>query len=345
MTGAGKVLFFLLRQLRHDFPQHEYAVINSGNRGNWRLPRQLLWEQIQFPWLARRLKADLLHVPGGTSGPILRNRPLVMTVNDIAPTRHPEFLPNFRSRWYWGRWVPVTARLADCVVVPSISTKRDLIEVIQMPEGRIHVIPPGVPLDPLEPFNRVSVEKVRKAYNLPERYLLYVGTIDRRKDYPTLLRALHQLNTKIHLVIAGSLIRGRTDFLQLVERLGLTKRVRFMGYVPDQELPGLYKGAVAFVYPSFYEGFGLPVLEAMACGTPVVTYNTTSLPEVIGEGGILLDLPVSPQTLADQVSRVLEDETLRFELVRRGLEQAKRFQWQTTARLMLEAYEVLATGP
>lgn len=343
LTGGGKALAFLLRQLRQDFPQHEYAVLSPGARGRWRVPRQLFWEQVQFPWRALRLGANLLHAPGGTSGPVLRHRRLVMTLHDIAPTRHPEFLPHSRSRWYWGRWVPWTARLADCVLVPSESTKRDLVELARIPEARIRVIPLGIPLDPADPADPAAVEKVRGKYGLPERYILYVGTIDRRKDYPTLLQALHGLDVGIHLAVAGSVIGGRTDFPEMIERLGLGDRVRLLGYVPDEDLVGLFRGAAAFVYPSFYEGFGLPVLEAMAVGTPVVTYRTTSLPEVVGEAGILLDPPVSPQALAAEIARVIEDETLRCELVGRGFEQAKRFDWRTTARLTLEVYEALAS--
>ena len=266
-----------------------------------------------------------------------------MTLHDIAPTRHPEFLPHSRSRWYWGRWIPWTARLADCVLVPSASTKRDLVELARIPEARIRVIPLGVPLDLADAADPAAVEKARGKYGLPERYILYVGTIDRRKDYPTLLQALHGLDVGIHLAVAGSVIAGRTDFPQMIEQSGLGDRVRVLGYVPDEDLVGLFRGAAAFVYPSFYEGFGLPVLEAMAVGTPVITYRTTSLPEVVGEAGILLDPPVSPQALAAEIARVIEDETLRCELVGRGLEQVKGFDWRTTARLTLEVYEALAS--
>lgn len=341
LTGAGKALARLLRQLREDFPQHEYRVLSPGSMAGWRLPQQLFWEQVRLPFQAARLNAHILHVPGGTSAPLLHQRNLVMTVHDIAPTRHPEFLPHARSRWYWGRWVPFTARVADRLIVPSEATKRDLVECLRFPGDRIHVIPWGLTLDPAEAVSPAVVEKVRSIYHLPERYLLYVGTIDRRKDYKTLLEALQRLRKGIGLVVAGTVIAGRTDFPQLIERLGLAERVRLLGYVPDQDLPVLYREAAAFVYPSFYEGFGLPVLEAMACGTPVITYNTTSLPEVAGEAGILLDLPVSPETLAAQIIRVLEDEALRLELVARGIKRAARFNWRETANLTIQAYEAL----
>jgi glycosyltransferase involved in cell wall biosynthesis len=263
-----------------------------------------------------------------------------MTIHDMAPTRDPELLPHSRSRWYWGRWIPFTARFAEALLVPSQATKLDLVRLGRISEDRIHVTPWGVPMDP-DDCPPETIERVKRAYRLPERYLLYVGTIDRRKDYATLLRALLRLDQPLSLVLAGTLIEGRTDFPALVERLGLGARVRFLGYVPQEDLPALYRGAAAFVYPSFYEGFGLPPLEAMACGTPVVSYNAASLPEVVGEAGILLDPPWTPEALAAEIHRLLEDEALRLELRARGFEQAKRFDWAETARRTVRVYEAV----
>ena len=344
LTGAGKAFAFLLRRLRADHPRHDYVLLAHERRAAWRLPRQLFWEQVELPVRACRAGADVLHVTGGTAAPLVRRGRLVMTVHDLAPTRHPELLPGPRSRWYWGRWVPRTARAADLVLVPSAATRRDLVTLAGVPEARIRVVPWGVALDAALPPPAEAIERARAAYGLPGRYLLYVGTIDRRKDYGTLLEALGHLEPRLHLVVAGTVIEGRTDFRERVARLGLGDRVRVLGYVPERDLPALYGGAAAFVYPSFYEGFGLPVLEAMACGTPVVTYRTTSLPEVVGDAGVLLDLPVAPAALAAELGRLAEDGAWRRELVRRGLARAARFDWGVTARLTVEAYEALVTG-
>jgi glycosyltransferase involved in cell wall biosynthesis len=137
-------------------------------------------------------------------------------------------------------------------------------------------------------------------------------------------------------------IAGRTDFPDVVARLDLGRRVIVLGYVPERDLPGLYRGAAVFVYPSFYEGFGLPVLEAMACGAPVVTYRTTSLPEVAGDAAILLDSPVAPEALAAAVTRVMRDADLARCLVERGLARAATFDWRTTAAVTARVYEALA---
>ena len=342
LTGAGKVLVGLLRRLREDFPRHEYVQLRPRASGAWRLPRQLLWEQAELPWRAARARADVLHVAGATSAPLLRRGGLVMTVHDLAPTRHPALLPGARSRWYWGRFVPLTARFADRVIVPSFATQRDLVELAGVPPERVRVIPWGLTLDAAGPPAAAELARVRAAHALPARYLLYVGTIDRRKDYRTLLGALARLDPALHLVLAGTLIAGRTDLPELVARLGLGPRVRLLGWVPEADLPALYAGAAAFVYPSLHEGFGLPVLEAMACGTPVVTYNTTSLPEVAGPAAILLSLPVTAEALAAALARAAGDLATREELIGRGFEQVKRFDWRRTAALTLEVYESLA---
>ena len=337
-TGAGKALRYLLRQLRLDFPHHEYITCDPRGAASWRLSRQLLWEQIGLPWRASRFGADVLHVPGGNSAPILRGSRLVMTVHDLAPTRYPDLLPPGPGRWYWSRWVPFTARFANRLLVPSASTKRDLVELARVPEGRIGVVPWGVPLDRLDAG---SVDGVCTAYGLVDPFLLYVGTIDRRKDYPTLLRALQRLDPAISLAVVGTVIAGRTDFPETVRTLGLERRVKVLGYVPEGDLSALYRAASVFVYPSFYEGFGLPVLEAMACGTPVVTYRTTALPEVTGDAARLLDPPVTPDMLAAEIRSILDDPGLRRELRARGLAQARRFDWRTTARLTVEVYEAM----
>jgi glycosyltransferase involved in cell wall biosynthesis len=337
-TGSGKALRYLLGRLRADFPRHEYLTCEPAGAASWRLSRQLLWEQVELPLHALRLRADVLHVCGGTPGPFVTPTKTVMTVHDLAPTRHPELLPHARSRWYWGRMVPRAARRAHAVLVPSAATKRDVVALAGVPEARVHVAPWGVPL---ETAGAATADDVRAAYGLPGDYVLYVGTIDRRKDYRTLLGAMGQLGEETVLVIAGTVIAGRTDFPQTVARLGLDRRVRMLGYVPDRDLPGLYRGASVFVYPSFYEGFGFPVLEAMACGTPVITYRTTSLPEVAGDAAILLDPPVPPETLASTITRVTRDADLRRSLIERGLARVASFDWRSTAAVTAGVYEAL----
>jgi glycosyltransferase involved in cell wall biosynthesis len=338
-TGSGKALRYLLGRLRADFPRHEYLAWEPAGASGWRLWRRLLWEQIELPLRAFRLGAHVLHVPGGSPGPLAPPTKTVMTVHDLAPTRHPELLPHARSRWYWGRMVPRAARRAHAVLVPSAATKRDLVALAGVREDRVHVAPFGVSLDLAA---AAPADEVSRTYGLPSGYVLYVGTIDRRKDYRTLLDAVLQLRPDRALVVAGTVVAGRTDFAETVARPPLRGRVWVLGYVPEPHLVGLYRGASVFVYPSLYEGFGLPVLEAMACGTPVVTYRTTSLPEVAGDAALLLDPPVSPKTLACAIERVAEDGELRRSLIERGLARAASFDWRTTAAVTAGVYEALA---
>jgi glycosyltransferase involved in cell wall biosynthesis len=342
LTGAGRVAQAVLSALRRDHPNDAYAVIRPGDRSRWRIPQQLWWDQARFPWRAWRAGADLLVSPA-MSGPILRERPLVLTVHDLAPSRHPEWLPTRRSRWYWGRWIPLTARRATAVLVPSEATRRDVIDLARVGPERVHVVPPGAPL-PVRQVPSAEIDAVRRRHALEGPYLLYVGTVDRRKDLATLVRALELLPESLSLALAGTLIAGRTRLPEIVQECGLRQRVRFLGFVPDADLPGLYAGAAAFVYPSHFEGFGLPPLEAMACGAPVLSYNVTSLPEVIGDAGVLLDLPVGPEDLAKAIGRLLDDDRLRAELVARGRERVSRFDWRITARLTHEVYERCLDG-
>jgi glycosyltransferase involved in cell wall biosynthesis len=341
-TGAGKALKYLLERLRKDFPRHEYVTCEPAGAMSWRLSRQLLWEQVELPLRALRLGADVLHVASGTPGPFVTTTKTVMTVHDLAPTRHPELLPHARSRWYWGRMVPRMARRAHAVLVPSAATKRDVVALAGVPEARVHVAPFGVPL---ELTGGATADEVRQTHGLPARYLLYVGTIDRRKDYRTLLGALAQLAPEIALVVAGTVIAGRTDFPETVARLGVERRVRMLGYVPERDLPGLYGGAAVFVYPSFYEGFGFPVLEAMACGTPVVCADATSLPEVVGDAGLLVH-PGDIDAMAAALLRILGEPDLRASLAERALQRAAQFSWRTAAQQTLEVYRrVRAASP
>jgi glycosyltransferase involved in cell wall biosynthesis len=337
-TGAGNVLRWLLARLRVDAPQHEYVVLTPAAAG-WRLRRHLWWEQVEFPRQAARLRADVLHVPGGTSTPLLRHRRrTVVTLHDLALRVHPEWLPRGPGRWYWARWVPWTAAFADCVLVGSRAARGDAVRFARIAERRLRVTPWGVPPDMAQGPALGAAEAARRRHRLPDGYLLYVGTVDRRKDFGTLLAALDRVDPRVALVVAGTVIAGRTDFEADVDRLGLRPRVRVLGYVPRADLPGLYAGAGAFVYPSLYEGFGLPVLEAMACGVPVVTYNVSSLPEVAGDAAVLLDPPLSPPALAVALTRVLTDAGFRADLIARGRARARSFDWGATARATLDAY-------
>ncbi|MBC8248346.1 MAG: glycosyltransferase family 4 protein, partial [Anaerolineales bacterium] len=248
--------------------------------------------------------------------------------------------------------VAAAARKAEAIITVSQASKRDIVRYLRIPPDRIHVTyeAAGEAFQPVEdeacpePSRRAQLAGIRQKYDLPKRYLLYLGGFDQRKNIPTLLRAFALLVNKqqqARLVIAGRL-PGRDNPLfpdpcRLVRELEVEEKVIFTGWVAEEDKPALLSGATAFVFPSLYEGFGLPPLEAMACGAPVIASNRSSLPEVVGEGGILVG-PTDAEALAEAMEVLLMDDILRVELRTRALAQAARFSWRQTALETLVVY-------
>ncbi len=344
--GFSTYLGSLLEGLRRRSRDISCVCWEAKGRATWRLPHQVWWDQVSIPWRAQRDQVGLIHVPA-FSAAVVRPCPLVFTVMDLMFTRYPEWLPSRRARWYWSRWIPYTARRASAVIAPSEATRHDLITLARVPPERITVIP--LALDSL--FERrpsaEAVDRYRRQRSLQARYVLYVGSLDRRKDLSGLLGAFAVVRDRfpdLRLVLTGHLIRGRVNLETELARAKIADRVIVTGVVPDEELPLLYAGASLFVYPSLYEGFGLPPLEAMAMGTPVVTYRAASLPEVVGEAGLLVDPPFGQEPLAEAMRRVLADQALREELVSRGSTQAGRFTGQQMVERTVAMYAECLTA-
>ena len=212
--------------------------------------------------------------------------------------------------------------------------------LLHVPAGRIRVIYPGVDAD-FRPLPPEEVEDFRRRRGLPERYFLYVGNLEPRKNLLRLVQAYARLRPSgVPLILAGARGWGYAELFQEVEALGLADRVLFPGFIPREELPLWYNGAEAFFYPSLYEGFGLPPLEAMACGTPVVVSTAASLPEVVGTAGLQVAAE-DVEAMAETMRRLLEEPELRAELGRRGLAQARNFRWEKMARETADLYRQL----
>ncbi|MEW5718373.1 MAG: glycosyltransferase family 1 protein [Chloroflexota bacterium] len=285
---------------------------------------------------------DVLHSPDFIP-PAWTRCPSVITMHDLAFMLYPRFLTRESARYY-GQ-VDVAARRADHIIAVSESTKRDTIRLLGVPESKVTVIHEAAhPL--FEPIADDSAgEFVRAHYNLPSEFILFVGTIEPRKNLPTLLRAFRRLrdNYKSEAVLA---IAGNRGWLveqvdQVIAELRLGDTVRFLGNVRNEELVYLYNAAKLFVFPSLYEGFGLPPLEAMACGTPVIVSNVSSLPEVVGDAGLLID-PEDVEALTVAMWRVLTDDKLRRELSEKGLKRAQTFSWERAAHETLAVYRQVA---
>jgi alpha-1,3-rhamnosyl/mannosyltransferase len=275
-------------------------------------------------------------------------RPTVLTVHDLIPLLFPR-QSTWQARLLF-RWaLSLALRASHRVIAVSESTARDLQQYFHTPSERVSVIPEA-PDPTFYPRPPAEVAAVRRKYGLPAPFVLYVGSNKPHKNLPRLIEAWSLLTphvshftfhaSRFTLVIAGVWDPRYPEPRLLAERLGL-QNVRWLGPVPEADLPALYSAATLFVFPSLYEGFGLPVLEAMACGVPVICSNTSSLPEVAGDAALLVD-PTDVRALAAAITDLLEDESRREEMRERGLQQAARFSWERTAAMTLEMYREVA---
>ncbi len=314
-------------------------------------PRRLtqLWHRLRIPlpieWLTGPL--DILHAPDFVAPPT-RARTLV-TIHDLSYMVHPECaVPGVAA--FLRDAVPRALQRADAIVADSESTRRDLQRLLKIAPERVSVVYPAVD-ERFRPLPPEVCEPVRRRLRLPPRFILFVGTIEPRKNLVRLLEAFARIDPAalrdggddLFLVIAGRRGWMYQPVFETIERLRLGDRVHVLDFVADSDLPIVYNLAQAFVYPSIYEGFGLPPLEALACGTPVMTSDNSSLPEVVGAAALLAPAD-DVEALSDGMIRLLNDSALRDRLRQAGLEQARRFRWEASARQIIEHYHSLSTG-
>lgn len=288
----------------------------------------------------RRRPVDLLHVQ--YTAPPFAPCAVVPTIHDLAFEHLPETFK--RRSWMQLRLtVRRTARRAAHIITVSEFSRRDIENTYRIAPERITVTPEAAS-KVFSPADAAEIERVRAHYKIEGDYLLAVGSIQPRKNLARLLEAYSDLlRARTHaklprLVLVGKRAWLYEETLRSVNLFGLASNVVFTGYVPERDLPPLYSGALCFIYPSYFEGFGLPPLEAMRCGTPVITGNRTSLPEVVSDAGVMVD-PFDKDAMAKAIGRVVDDAPLRQTLRERGFERARMFDWRETARLTLKAYE------
>jgi glycosyltransferase involved in cell wall biosynthesis len=303
-----------------------------------------LWHRLRLPIPVEAVTGplDVFYSPDFVLPPTRRATRTLLTVHDLSFLHYPDhFVPKLVR--YLSRVVPRSIARADRVLADSESTRADLIERLDVPPDQVQVLYSGVDARFRPELEPGEAERLRARYGLDEwPYVLSVGTVQPRKNYARLIRAFAGLKVEAQLLIAGGWGWLYRDILAEAEKHA--GRVRLLGFVDDADLPALYRSAALFAFPSLYEGFGLPVLEAMACGVPVVCSSASSLPEVAGDAALLVD-PHDTDGLAEAIARVLEDAGLRREMAARGLAQAARFTWEQAARQLLDLFASLSPQP
>jgi len=302
---------------------------------------RIAWEQLAAPLALRRERVDVLHGMAFVA-PWLSPCPTVITVLDLSFLRFPAAFKAFK-RTYLGLMTRLSVRRAAKVIAISESTRQDVIDLLGVPAERVERIYCGA--DPgYRPLPTGEVSAFRREKGLPPRFVLFLGTIEPRKNVTRLIEAFAALIAAeprqmagVPLILAGGRGWLSEPIYARVEELGLGDRVRFVGYVPEEQKALWYNAATCFCYPSLYEGFGLPPLEAMACGVPVVTSSVSSLPEVVGDAGLTVD-PLDRAALCEALRRALFDRDLRADLAVRGPARAQRFTWSEAARKTADIY-------
>lgn len=351
--GIGRYMKCLVEAILREGPQHDYLLIlppgadieipagsTNVTRYESRLKYYSVQEQVALPFIVRRYGADILHAPH-IMVPLLRPCPVVVTLHDVIPfTCDLPDPPSVLGRLYFRGMTRMAARLSHCIITDSQHSKSDIVRYLGTSPDKIEVIYPA----PDACFQPVRdgrlIEDVRQKHKLPGEFILYTGIYKPRKNHLGLLEAFRKLidgGVHTNLVIAGPMKDGETLLRQRAAGLGIADRVFFPGFVQDADLPALYSAAGLYACPSLYEGFGFTLLEAMACGTPVVSSPETSLAEVGGQAALFADAR-NPESFAAALARALTDHDFRAQMISAGFENVRRFSWCATARATLDAY-------
>ena len=355
--GIGTYIRNILIELSRLDRDTEYIVlcrpddVESGDvlGRNFRMvpepaPTYSIAEQYRIPLSLARERVDLVHEPHYVLPPLVRCRSVV-TIHDCIHLMFPQYLPSKLAYAYAKGSMWCASHQADRILTVSEASKRDILRFFTVSPDKVSVIYNAIDERFLTPANAERMELVRQRYQLDHPFVLYVGNIKPHKNIERLIdafgRARSQCPDGLKLIIIGDELSKYPGLRQSVHKHKLDKHVRFLGFQPTETLAAFYRLARAFAFPSLYEGFGLPPLEAMACGSPVVTSNVSSLPEVAGGAALLVD-PYDADAIASGIVQAVTDETLRADLIRRGLERARSFSWPQSVKKIHEIYMEVA---
>ncbi|HEX7486941.1 MAG TPA: glycosyltransferase family 1 protein [Vicinamibacterales bacterium] len=352
--GIGTYIRNLIHQLARIDHETEYVLLCRPQdrekivvpNQNFRLvvepaPVYSISEQIRIPMALRREHVDLFHAPHYVLPPLIHCRSVV-TIHDCIHLMFPQYLPGRLASAYARAQIWTAAHRSDRILTVSETSKLDILRRFRVPADKVTVVYNAIDERLATPLAEEDFERVRARYQLKDPFALYVGNIKPHKNLERLIDAFHELRQEtafesLKLVIIGDEISKYQGLRRAVHRHKLHKHVRFFGFVPLETLAVLYRLASVFVFPSLYEGFGLPPLEAMYYGTPVVTSNVSSLPEVVGDAAILVD-PYSSTSIAEGMRRALTDEDLRAWLHDRGMARAREFSWEQSVAQIRAVY-------
>jgi glycosyltransferase involved in cell wall biosynthesis len=355
--GIGTYIRNLLRQLARLDQENEYVLLCrpqdrqalASVGGNFRSVSETagnysIAEQVKIPWALRREKVDLFHAPHYVLPPLVSCKSVV-TIHDCIHLMFPQYLPNRLALLYARTSMTMAAKRATRVLTVSQSSKRDILKFMNVPADKIDVIYNAYDdrfgVEPREE----DVVRVRERYQLQGEFVLYAGNVKPHKNLARLIEAFHHVRDRglehVTLVLIGDDISKYAALRRAVHKHQLHKYVRFLGYLSEDTLAVMYRLAGVFVFPSLYEGFGLPPLEAMASGTPVVTSNLSSMPEVAGDAALLVD-PYDPTAIADGIYTVLTEPSVRRHLREKGIARASQFSWKASVRRVWDIYKEVA---
>lgn len=359
-TGIGNYTFSMIEKLHELDKENQYTFLwpdenpvpyipFKSHYSFYALPKDDEREDAEIPlWLSME-KADIFHLPqNGFRIPKTKTCKFIVTIHDLIPYFLPEMVrPSFLKRFT--REMPEIVESADHILTVSQFSKDDIVKLFKVPPQKISVVY-SAPTAAYQPYPEKPIRKyLGEKYGLKRPFILYAGGLNPRKNVAELIYAYSKIFRELHdleqLVILGGNSNHTNQLKLLVQSLGLESDVIFPGFVESTDLPFFYNGADLFVYPSLYEGFGLPPIEAMACGTPVITSNVSSIPEIVGDAAIQVN-PSDTLQLAESIFMVLNNPELHRTLAARGLEHCKKYQWRQNAAQILEAYRrVMQAGP